>query len=28
MDIVEKYKSQKKKSNQLNYLDAYNMNKF
>ena len=28
MDIVEKYKTQKKKSNQLNYLDAYNMNKF
>lgn len=28
MDIVEKYKTQKKKSNQLNYLDAYKMNKF
>ena len=28
MDIVEKYKTQKSKSNQLNYLDAYNMNKF
>ena len=28
MDIVQKYKTQKSKSNQLNYLDAYNMNKF
>ena len=28
MDIVEKYKTQKSKSSQLNYLDAYNMNKF
>jgi hypothetical protein len=28
MDIVEKYKIQKSKSSQLNYLDAYNMNKF
>jgi hypothetical protein len=28
MDIVEKYKIQKNKSSQLNYLDAYNMNKF
>ena len=28
MEIVEKYKTQKSKSNQLNYLDAYNMNKF
>ena len=28
MDIVEKYKTQKSKSNQLNYLDAYNINKF
>jgi hypothetical protein len=27
MEIVEKYKSQKNKSSQLNYLDAYNMNK-
>ena len=27
MEIVEKYRSQKNKSNQLNYLDAYNMNK-
>jgi hypothetical protein len=27
MDIVEKYKTQKSKSSQLNYLDAYNMNK-
>ena len=28
MVIVEKYKIQKSKSSQLNYLDAYNMNKF
>lgn len=28
MDIVEKYKTQKSKTSQLNYLDAYNMNKF
>ena len=28
MDIVEKYKIQKSKSSQINYLDAYNMNKF
>jgi hypothetical protein len=28
MEIVEKYKTQKNKSSQLNYLDAYNMNKF
>ena len=28
MDIVEKYKTQKSKTKQLNYLDAYNMNKF
>jgi hypothetical protein len=28
MDIVQKYKTQKSKSSQLNYLDAYNMNKF
>ena len=28
MDIVEKYKTQKSKRSQLNYLDAYNMNKF
>ena len=28
MEIVEKYKTQKSKSSQLNYLDAYNMNKF
>ena len=28
MDIVEKYKNQKSKTKQLNYLDAYNMNKF
>lgn len=28
MEIVEKYKTQKNKSNHLNYLDAYNMNKF
>ena len=27
MEIVQKYKTQKSKSNQLNYLDAYNMNK-
>lgn len=27
MEIVEKYKSQKNKSSQLKYLDAYNMNK-
>jgi hypothetical protein len=27
METVEKYRSQKNKSNQLNYLDAYNMNK-
>jgi hypothetical protein len=27
MEIVEKYRSQKSKSSQLNYLDAYNMNK-
>lgn len=27
METVEKYKTQKKKSSQLNYLDAYNMNK-
>jgi hypothetical protein len=27
MEIVQKYKTQKNKSNQLNYLDAYNMNK-
>jgi hypothetical protein len=27
MEIVEKYKNQKNKSSQLNYLDAYNMNK-
>ena len=28
IDLVEKYKTQKSKSSQLNYLDAYNMNKF
>ena len=28
MDIIEKHKQQKSKSSQLNYLDAYNMNKF
>ena len=28
MEIVQSYKTQKSKSNQLNYLDAYNMNKF
>lgn len=28
MEIVEKYKTQKSKSNHLNYLDVYNMNKF
>jgi hypothetical protein len=28
MDIIEKHKLQKSKSSQLNYLDAYNMNKF
>jgi len=28
MEIVQKYKTQKTKSSQLNYLDAYNMNKF
>jgi hypothetical protein len=27
METVEKYRSQKSKSSQLNYLDAYNMNK-
>ena len=27
MEIVQKYKTQKSKINQLNYLDAYNMNK-
>ena len=27
IEIVQKYKTQKSKSNQLNYLDAYNMNK-
>ena len=27
MDIIEKHKLQKSKSSQLNYLDAYNMNK-
>jgi hypothetical protein len=27
MEIVERYKNQKNKSSQLNYLDAYNMNK-
>ena len=27
MEIVQKYKTQKSKSNQLNYLDAYNTNK-
>ena len=28
MDLVQSYKIQKSKSSQLNYLDAYNMNKF
>ena len=28
MDLVQNYKTQKSKSSQLNYLDAYNMNKF
>ena len=28
MEIVQSYKTQKSKSSQLNYLDAYNMNKF
>ena len=28
MDIIEKHKLQKSKRSQLNYLDAYNMNKF
>jgi len=28
MEIVQSYKTQKSKSGQLNYLDAYNMNKF
>jgi len=28
VELVEKYKTQKSKSSQLNYLDAYNMNKF
>ena len=28
VDLVQSYKTQKSKSSQLNYLDAYNMNKF
>ena len=28
MEIVQSYKTPKSKSSQLNYLDAYNMNKF
>jgi hypothetical protein len=28
IELVEKYKTQKSKSSQLGYLDAYNMNKF
>ena len=28
VELVEKYKTQKSKSSQLGYLDAYNMNKF
>ena len=28
LDLVQSYKTQKSKSSQLNYLDAYNMNKF
>jgi len=28
VELIEKYKTQKNKSSQLGYLDAYNMNKF